>query len=146
MLETEEEVGLETLTTENPSSNKDQENSDAKELGDNETLPDDLATDSEWDDYYEPSHSAPTTQSTDDYSDYLENQSSFEQNSLQEHLVWQLELSSLSDLDLIIANTIIDALDDSGYLQESLEEIYTTLKKNKKSMLTNSRLMKLKQY
>ena len=127
MLETEEEVGLESLAAENPSENKEQENSEAKELNNNENLPEELATDSEWDDYYEPSNSAPSTQTSDDYSDYLENQSQHEQNSLKEHLLWQIELSSLSDLDLIIANTIIDSLDDSGYLQESLEDIFINL-------------------
>ncbi len=127
MLETEEEVELETVAPENPISNTDKENSDAKELNNNENLPDELATDSQWDDYYEPSYSTPTSQNSDDYSDYLENQSHQEQNSLKEHLLWQLELSPLSDLDLIIANTIIDALDNSGYLQESLEDIYINL-------------------
>ena len=127
MLETEEENNAEAPSSENPNSKKDQENGEAKELGKNENLPDELATDSEWDDYYEPSHTAPTVQSSNDYSAYLENQSNEETNSLKEHLVWQLELSSLSKIDLIIANTIIDSLDDSGYLQESLEDIYANL-------------------
>ncbi len=128
MLETEEENSAEALSSENSSSNKDQENGEAKELGNDENLPEELATDSEWDDYYEPSHSTPSIQSSNDYSDYLENQSNQETNSLKEHLVWQLELSSLSTTDLIIANTIIDSLDDSGYLQESLEDIYANIK------------------
>ncbi|MEM7400746.1 MAG: RNA polymerase factor sigma-54 [Pseudomonadota bacterium] len=128
MLETEEENSTEALSSENSSSNNDQENGEAKELGNDENLPDELATDSEWDDYYEPTHSAPSIQTSNDYSDYLENQSNQETSSLKEHLVWQLELSSLSRSDLIIANTIIDSLDDSGYLQESLEDIYANLK------------------
>ena len=121
MLETEEEGNAEAASPDHSNNNKDQENGEAKELGNDENLPDELATDSEWDDYYEPVHSTPNTQSSDDYSDYLENQSTQETNSLKEHLIWQIELSSLSNLDLIIAKTIIDALDDSGYLQESLE-------------------------
>ena len=67
----------------------------------------------------------------DDYSDYyLENQSNDEHDSLQQHLLWQLELSSLSNQDCAIANSLIDALDDSGYLQESVESIHENLSKD----------------
>ena len=126
MLETEEETALETLT---PDSKEDSETvSEITELGQNENLPDELPTDSQWDDYYEPSQTTPISQKSDDYSDYLENQSSEDQTSLQEHLLWQLELSALSEQDRVIANTLIDSLDESGYLQDSIENIYENLK------------------
>ena len=129
MLETEEDQEQGAPTTEDQSTAVDV--SDATELGATETLPDELPTDSQWDDYYEPSQSnTPSSQKTEDYSAFLENQSSEEQNSLQEHLLWQLELSSLSDLDHIIANTLIDALDETGYLQESVENIHENLSKD----------------
>ena len=129
MLETEEEVApLETLTPE--SKENEVPNNESTELGQNENLPDELPTDSQWDDYYEPSQSTPSTQKSDDYSDYLENQSNEDQTSLQEHLLWQLELSTLSDLDRIIANTLIEYLDESGYLQESVNGIYENLVKD----------------
>ena len=38
-----------------------------------------------------------------------------------------LELSSLTELDHMIAITLIDSFDDSGYLQESVENIYENL-------------------
>jgi len=50
---------------------------------------------------------------------------------VNEHLIWQVELSNLSQLDLMIANALINALDDSGYLQESVEDIYAALKNEK---------------
>ena len=43
--------------------------------------------------------------------------------SLQDHLLWQLELASLSYRELAIARAIVDAVSDDGYLTESLEEI-----------------------
>ena len=60
----------------------------------------------------------------------LENQSHDENDSLQQHLMWQIELSALSDLDRLIADSLIDALDDSGYLQEPIENIHENLGKN----------------
>ena len=48
--------------------------------------------------------------------------------SLQEHLMWQLELARLAPQELAIARAIVDAISDDGYLTESLEEIVQTLK------------------
>src|SRR5262245_31605405 len=48
--------------------------------------------------------------------------------SLQDHLLWQLELASLVPRELAIARAIVDAVSDDGYLTESLEEIGKTLR------------------
>jgi len=48
--------------------------------------------------------------------------------SLQEHLLWQLELASLAPRDLAIARAIVDAISDDGYVTESLAEVAQTLK------------------
>jgi RNA polymerase sigma-54 factor len=48
--------------------------------------------------------------------------------SLQEHLLWQLELGSLSSRELAIARAIVDAVSDDGYLTDSLDEIAQTLR------------------
>ena len=48
--------------------------------------------------------------------------------TLQDHLMMQLELSPLDGNDKLIAHSIIDAIDDSGYLSESVESIYESLK------------------
>jgi RNA polymerase sigma-54 factor len=48
--------------------------------------------------------------------------------SLQEHLLWQLELAHLAPRELAIARAIVDAISDDGYLTESLEEIAQTLR------------------
>jgi RNA polymerase sigma-54 factor len=131
MLETEDDQPLETQTPDNQPNEKETiETNETTELGQTETLPDELPTDSQWDDYYEPSQTTPSSQKSDDYSSFLENQSSEDQDSLQEHLHWQLELSALSNLDHVIANTLIDALDESGYLQDSVESIYENLSKD----------------
>lgn len=48
--------------------------------------------------------------------------------SLHEHLLWQLEMSRLCDRDRRIGAAIIDAVNDDGYLTESLEQIAHNLK------------------
>jgi RNA polymerase sigma-54 factor len=47
--------------------------------------------------------------------------------SLQEHLLWQLEMAKLEPRDLAIARAIADAISEDGYLTESLDEIAKTL-------------------
>src|SRR5271154_4712437 len=48
--------------------------------------------------------------------------------SLQDHLLWQLELAKLEPREFAIARAIIDAISDDGYLTESLDEITNTLR------------------
>ncbi len=48
--------------------------------------------------------------------------------SLQEHLLWQLELAKLEPRERAIARAIIDSINDDGYLTEPLEEIASTLR------------------
>ncbi len=47
--------------------------------------------------------------------------------SLQDHLSWQLHLSTMSARDRNIGVALIDAIDDDGYLRESLDDIVATL-------------------
>jgi RNA polymerase sigma-54 factor len=48
--------------------------------------------------------------------------------SLQEHLLWQLEVARLEPREFAIARAIIDAISDDGYITESLDEIANTLR------------------
>ena len=48
--------------------------------------------------------------------------------SLQEHLLWQLELASFPPRRLAIARAIVDAINDDGYLTEPVAEIAATLR------------------
>jgi RNA polymerase sigma-54 factor len=50
--------------------------------------------------------------------------------SLREHLEWQLNLMPFSKRDQIIGLTIIDAIDDDGYLHVPLDEIKIALHNN----------------
>ncbi|GBU10170.1 RNA polymerase sigma 54 factor RpoN [Gammaproteobacteria bacterium] len=48
--------------------------------------------------------------------------------TLQEALLWQLNLSKLSDLDRSIAEFLIDSIDINGYLRLTLEDALSSLK------------------
>lgn len=99
------------------------------DLDSNNEIPDELAVDSDWSEIYDvnPSNTSNTSSSSSEGSgDYLENQSSGEQN-LQDHLLWQLRNSPVSATDLLIGTSIIDAIDDNGYLTESIEDIHQSL-------------------
>ena len=92
----------------------------------NADMPDELPVDSNWEDVYD-SVAPPTSASapaTDDRG--FENQSGGEE-TLQEHLLWQMRLTPFSDVDQIIAEAIIDSINDDGYLSASLEDILSGL-------------------
>ena len=99
------------------------------DMENNQEMPDELAVDANWEDTYDiTTATAPVSQSNYDVSnDFLENQS-IEENTLSEHLIWQLKNSQFSDNDLIIAIAIIDAINDDGYLTETVEQIFDSLK------------------
>lgn len=50
-----------------------------------------------------------------------------EEEDLRSHLLWQLNLTSMSERDRAISAAIIDAIDDDGYLAESAEVLCETL-------------------
>jgi RNA polymerase sigma-54 factor len=89
-------------------------------------LPDDLPIDSSWDEYISAS-SAPAniSNSVGPDDDYVYQGETTE--NIQDHLLWQMELTPFSEIDRSIALAIIDSIDESGYLTVSSEEILESL-------------------
>lgn len=136
MLEQEEENYESTATTETdtPADKTDNaENEDPHiDMENQQDLPDELAVDANWEDTYDiTTATAPASnqQSSDSGNDFLENQS-IEGDSLSEHLIWQLQNSQFTDNDRLIAIAIIDAINDDGYLTESVEDLHSSLKED----------------
>ncbi len=70
----------------------------------------------------------PATQSSSDGSGYLlDTLPDQDDESLQNHLLWQINLTSFSEIDSAVAEAIVYALDDDGYLADSIEDIQNTL-------------------
>ncbi len=49
------------------------------------------------------------------------------QTTLQDHLLWQMQLTPFSDTDRVIATTIIDSINEDGFLTCSLDDILATV-------------------
>ncbi|RWU25385.1 RNA polymerase factor sigma-54 [Pseudomonas alkylphenolica] len=86
----------------------------------NERIPNELPVDTAWEDIYQTSASSLPSNDDDEW-DFTTRTSAGE--SLQSHLLWQLNLAPMSDTDRLIAVTLIDCINNQGYLDETLEEI-----------------------
>ncbi len=93
-----------------------------------QALPDDLEIDARWDQIYDNLPASPNQSSNSGSSsrDMFENQAGAE-DSLKNHLTWQLDCAHLSDLDQQIGQTIIESVDDRGYLTETVDELHEGL-------------------
>src|SRR5690554_3183281 len=85
-----------------------------------ERIPSELPVDTAWEDIYQTSASS-LPSSDDDEWDFTTRTSPGE--SLQSHLLWQLNLAPMSDTDRLIATTLIDCINPQGFLDETLEEV-----------------------
>ncbi|EWH09128.1 RNA polymerase sigma-54 factor [Catenovulum agarivorans DS-2] len=91
-----------------------------------EDIREDLATDSTWDDHFTQgtgSGSSSGGAAPDDDMVYQGETIT----SIRDHLLWQMDLTPFSPVDRAIAISIIDAVDDSGYLTVSIEDIIESL-------------------
>ena len=84
-------------------------------------IPEELPVDTAWEDVYEGTAGYSRTTEGGDYNGY--DNCDAREKSLQDHLMWQLNLTQASDVDRTIAVALIDALDDDGYLTCTLEDI-----------------------
>jgi RNA polymerase sigma-54 factor len=84
-------------------------------------MPDDLPVDTQWEDILPSSAPSTTENGAPDEFDFDGRNSATE--SLHDHLYWQLNLTRMSDTDRLIAMAIIDATDDAGRLNSSIEDL-----------------------
>lgn len=97
------------------------------EGGDVISTPDHVENDLDWQQYIESgSGIIPERSSRDDGSEPNLEATLSQGETLQEHLMWQLEMSSLSPLEMLIGEVLIGNLDDDGYLTLSIQEILET--------------------
>lgn len=88
--------------------------------GDNNAA--DVPVDSNWDDVY-PAGPKTTLSSTATNDDFDFDSRNTAELSLHDHLMWQLNMTSMSDIDMLIALAIVDATEPSGLLSIGPEEI-----------------------
>jgi RNA polymerase sigma-54 factor len=104
-------------------SERGNDNDTGQSDGDNSLadIPTDLPVDSNWDDIYD----VPVTSSSYSEQDnsVFENYGGTTAETLQDHLQWQLQMTPFSETDLAIAETLIDSIDEDGYLTTPLEAL-----------------------
>src|SRR5918992_1790189 len=90
-------------------------------------IPEELPVDGAWEDIYDTPLSFSGSDEVNGAG--LENQRGAAE-TLEHHLLWQINLLPIGETDKVIALTIVDALDKNGYLRLSLEEICLSLKQD----------------
>jgi len=123
MLETDEESEQTTELLDEPG--EADAVSDDTDAGEPETIPEELAVDSDWDNLYTNTQLYSGPPPPDDDRE-LETPDEGGQG-LRDHLLWQLRLSQLNQTDEAIAVALVDSIDDDGYLAADLEEIRISL-------------------
>ncbi|MGR5252676.1 RNA polymerase factor sigma-54 [Vibrio astriarenae] len=92
---------------------------DSSDLIEKSEISNDLEIDTTWEDVYS-ANTGNTGIALDDDAPIYQGETT---ESLQDYLLWQLDLTPFSDTDRSIALAIIEAVDDYGYLTLSTQEI-----------------------
>ena len=127
MMETDEETSPAESSLKNDASAETNDANNETEVNLESTdMPEELPVDSSWDDVYEtPTTVSNNSQNNSESIDFLAQQSRSE--TLQDHLLWQVNMSVFSDEDIMIANMIIDGINENGYLTTPLEDIIESI-------------------
>jgi len=95
--------------------------------GDSDNIPDELPTDSNWEDVFDTGATSYSSSAESGDSRDIFETVSVTTGDLRDHLLWQAGLTHFSDTDAVIARLIIDSIDDDGYLGASSKDILDML-------------------
>jgi RNA polymerase sigma-54 factor len=98
---------------------------DTREALEQKEMPDELPLDTSWDEIY--TAGTPSGSGSDYIDDELPVYQGETTQSLQDYLMWQVDLTPFTDTDTAIATSIVDAVDETGYLTVTLEEILESM-------------------
>ncbi|EFF8739912.1 RNA polymerase factor sigma-54 [Escherichia coli] len=104
---------------------QDSETLDTADALEQKEMPEELPLDASWDTIY--TAGTPSGTSGDYIYDELPVYQGETTQTLQDYLMWQVELTPFSDTDRAIATSIVDAVDDTGYLTVPLEDILESM-------------------
>ncbi|MGI1677236.1 MAG: RNA polymerase factor sigma-54 [Cellvibrionaceae bacterium] len=91
----------------------------------NNEIPSDLPVDTSWDDIYQPTSTSSAPSGPEEDYDFDSRRTVTE--SLDDHLMWQLNLTPMTERDNAIAMSILDAIEPSGFLSITKEDIFQGL-------------------
>ncbi|MFU9135294.1 RNA polymerase factor sigma-54 [Erwinia tasmaniensis] len=98
---------------------------DTREALEQKDMPEELPLDATWDEIY--TAGTPSGTGSDYHDDELPVYQGETTQSLQDYLMWQVELTPFSETDRAIATSIIDAVDPTGYLTVTLDDIQESM-------------------
>ncbi|BEC78183.1 RNA polymerase factor sigma-54 [Escherichia coli] len=104
---------------------QDSETLDTADALEQKEMPEELPLDASWDTIY--TAGTPSGTSGDYIDDELPVYLGETTQTLQDYLMWQVELTPFSDTDRAIATSIVDAVDETGYLTVPLEDILESI-------------------
>lgn len=140
LLEAEDEQNRDSSSDKDESRrDKDRDDSqiDASEAMEKKELGDELPMDTQWDSLTA-SQPAKGQVPDEDYNTDLADTSS---ENLRDFLLWQLQMCRLSERDQVIAMSIVDSLDEKGYLGITTEELETHLREQELEDISHSEIM-----
>ncbi|MBT0395324.1 RNA polymerase factor sigma-54 [Morganella morganii subsp. morganii] len=94
---------------------------DSAEALEQTAMPDDLPLDAQWEEIY--TAGTPSGTGNDYGDDELPLYQGETTETLQDYLIWQARLTPFTETDAAIAFSIIDAIDETGYLTVSVDDI-----------------------
>lgn len=98
-----------------------QKEMDSVEALEQTALPEDLPLDTQWDEIY--TAGSPSGTGSDYSDDELPLYQGETTETLQDYLIWQARLTPFTETDAAIAFSVIDAIDETGYLTVPVEDI-----------------------
>ncbi|OBU03832.1 RNA polymerase factor sigma-54 [Morganella psychrotolerans] len=104
-----------------PADAEPQKEMDSVEALEQTALPEDLPLDTQWDEIY--TAGSPSGTGSDYSDDELPLYQGETTETLQDYLIWQARLTPFTETDTAIAFSIIDAIDETGYLTVPVEDI-----------------------
>lgn len=124
LLEVEEDFDYDA--PENVVRSNDDDSREISEL-ENRDIPEDLPVDSQWEDTFEYQPTGNTSASSNSDGEFERDSQDDSGDSLQQHLLWQMRLTPFTETEQAIATTIIDSIEDDGYLKCTLDDIQQSL-------------------
>ncbi len=140
LLEAEDEQNRES-ESERQEAQSDRERDDSQidttEAMEKKELGDELPMDTQWESL---TASQPAKGQLPD-EDYTADMADTSSENLRDFLIWQIQMCRLSDRDEVIAMSIIDSLDEKGYLGITTEELETHLREQEFEDINHSEIM-----
>lgn len=124
LLEVEEEFDYD-----DPQVGQREENTDSRDISqlENQDIPEDLPVDSKWEDTFDFQAASPGNSSHNSEGEFERDSEDESGDTLQQHLLWQMRLTPFTEVEQAIATTIIDSIEEDGYLKCNIEDIQQSL-------------------